>query len=314
MGDGLAPGQDHQIYIILNPIAGHSYAEEIHSAFEESFSENGWTYEVYETTGKEDVSGVARKACERGVDLVIAAGGDGTVAEVVNGLIDTDVPLGILPVGTGNGLARSLQIPISIDEAMQLIAGEHRLQPVDAMRVGERVFVLNVSVGVSPRAMQNTPPEVKRRFGMLGYAWVILKEFFTHKPPRYNLVIDGHNIQVQATEILISNGSILKEPPVLLGPPEDMNDSEFEVHILTARTIFDYLRLAWSLLVHRERRKQDLRTLKVQKSILIEHTGRKQPVQADGEVIGWTPVEVQIVANALKVIAPVITDEESNQK
>ena len=293
-----------KIYVILNPIAGHSSAEALSALLEQHCGERGVVYEVYETTGKEDVAEIARQAVKEGAELVIAAGGDGTVAGVVNGLIKTQTPLGILPVGTGNGLARALRIPLDPQEALSLILGKHDLQPIDAMQVGDRHYMLNVSAGISSRAMRETPPEQKQRFGMLAYAWVIVQQLVGYEPRRYNLTIDGHQVQVRAAEVLVSNGTVLQDLPRIFGDPKDMNDGQFDVHILMARTIGDYLRLLGSLLVKPKERKAELRSLPVKKSIVLDAVQRSQPVQADGELIGRTPVEVTLVPGAIRIVVP----------
>jgi len=302
------PDPDIQhVYVILNPAAGTSSVDDTRALVAEHFSTRGWTYEIYETSGAEDedVAAIAREACEKGAGLVVAAGGDGTVAGVVNGLVHTGIPLGIIPAGTGNGLARSLNIPLEAEAAVRLIASEHIYQPLDAMKVGDQYFVLNVSAGISSRSMDETPAEQKQRFGMLAYARTILNQLSGSQRAQYRLLIDDHEVNVRAMEVLVSNGAPLKEGPFLLGPVEALNDDMFEVHILTARSLGEYLGLIWEMLTRRQGRKKELKTLPVKQRIRIEALDRPQAVQADGELIGETPVEVEVVSSALQVITPV---------
>jgi len=292
------------IWVVLNPVAGNASAADIRAALERHFSGNEWSYEIYETTGEEDVAELTRKACQDGANLVIAAGGDGTVAGAVNGLVHSGIPLGIVPVGTGNGLARALKIPLEMESALALIAGEHELFTIDAMQVDEQFFTLNVSVGISARAMRKTPAETKRRFGMAAYVWSILGETFGFSPRRFTLTLDTHQVEVTASEILVSNGVLLVEPPKPLGPPESFNDGYLDVYVITASALGDYLRMLWELVSKPNNRKQDLRNLTVKEKIVIDHPGRPQPVQADGELIGKTPVEILLVKDAVAVITP----------
>lgn len=300
-----------KIYIILNPIAGHSSAEELRNSIESCFNHSGLTFEIYETTGKEDVAEITRAACQKGADLVIAAGGDGTVAGVVNGLKNSGIPLGIVPVGTGNGLGRALSIPLEPEAALAVIAGDHKTIKLDAMQVGDQFYNLNVSAGLSARAMRDTPVAVKRRFGMLGYAWTIIKEFISVRPRRFSLNVDGHAVNISASEILVSNGAFLKEPPFPLGPPESFNDGQFDIYILTARSLASYLRIVWNFIFYAGR-KSDLRHLTVTEKVSIDTIHHPQPVQADGEVIGHTPVEIKVVHDALTVIVPKETPSSNN--
>ncbi|HEX7973079.1 MAG TPA: diacylglycerol kinase family protein [Anaerolineales bacterium] len=293
-----------KIFVILNPVGGHSNPDSIRRALDESCTSLGWSYEIYETTGKENVADITRAACQRGIDMVIAAGGDGTVAEVVNGMVNSPIPLGIIPVGTGNGLARALSIPLNPADAIKLLADGHQVMAIDAMQVGDKFYVLDVSAGISSRAMRDTSTEQKRRFGVVAYAWIILRQLLTFQPRRYNLIIDGHQVQVSAAEILVSNGVLLEKPPFPLGPREYFNDGQFNVYVLLARNLLDYLRLIGQFLINPKKRKAELRSLTVKQSISIDAVRRTQPVQADGELIGRTPVEVCIVPNAIQVIVP----------
>jgi YegS/Rv2252/BmrU family lipid kinase len=303
------PERAVKIFVILNPVAGHASAEEIRQELEAHSQEHGWEYEIYETTGDEDVSKITRQACKQGATIVMAAGGDGTVSGVVNGLIGSNVPLAILPVGTGNGLARALSIPLKPRDAIHLLAEGYEVMDVDAMQVGDRYFVLNVSAGISPRAMRDTDTDLKRRFGILAYAWTIL-QLTLHNPPRpYKVTMDGRSSQVRAVEILASNSALFKDGSFSLSDRESINDSAFDVYIVTAQDLRDYMRLAWGLLRDPTPHKRELRSVNVKEYLKIESLRNPQPVQADGEVIGHTPVEVRVAPDAIRVIVPVQKDE-----
>jgi len=292
-----------RIYVILNPIAGHADVEKVRAGLEKLSQARGWQYQVYETTGDENVSEIAGQACRDGAQLVVAAGGDGTIAAVVNGLVHTGIPLGVIPVGTGNGLARAMQIPLDLNSAIQLLAGDYILQDMDAMQVDSRHFVLNVSAGISARSMQETETEEKQKFGMLAYAKTIIQDALENEPSLFTLTLDGIQVQVRASEVLVSNGEVLKEPPLIFGACESFADGRMEVNILTASKPTEYLRLAWDLLVDPDH-KNDVHDMSVREKITLEIEGEPQPVQADGEVIGQTPVEIQLVRNALQVLVP----------
>lgn len=292
------------IFVVINPVAGRSEVQEILDLLEAHSSEHGWRCEVYETTGKEDISAIAGAACKEGAELVLAAGGDGTITGVANGLIHTGIPMGIIPVGTGNGLARALSIPLNVKEAVGLISGPYSLRTIDALQVNDRHYILNVSVGISSRSMQKTGHEQKQRFGMAAYLWTILNEVIGVRPRRFDLLVDGHQLQVRASEILVANGAILQTPLDLFGSAESFHDGQVEAHILTAQSLASYLNLAWQLLLRPQGRKQDLRKLTVRDSIKIAALHHPQPVQADGEEIGETPVEIRVKPQALQVIVP----------
>ena len=293
-----------QALVILNPGAGSANIDSVRQALAHTLGERGWMYDVHEITGDDDVAAVVRAACSRGVEVVIAAGGDGTVASVVNGLWQTSACLGILPLGTGHILARAMSIPTTPEQAKERIVGAHAVQPLDVMRVADQAFVLNVSAGLSARAMRDTRSEDKRRFGMLAYAWTIARDLLQLQPRYFNLTVDGRQVQVRASEVLVANGTFLHEPPFPYGPPAEFNDQQLNVYILTARTLADYLRLIWALLRRSTKQQIALHTLQIRTSITIDALRRPQPVQADGEWIGQTPITVELVPSAVRLIVP----------
>jgi diacylglycerol kinase (ATP) len=293
-----------KIFTILNPVAGRSGDANIHELLDKQLTDRGIDYEIYETTGEGEISEVSRRARQSGFDIVVAAGGDGTVAAVLNGLVHSEVPMGILPVGTGNGLARALKIPLKVEEALQTITDEHQVLDLDTMRVGKRYFVMNVSIGISSRAMKDTPPDEKQKKGLLAYVQTILEDLEEVETSRFQLTIDGHELQVDASEVLVSNGKIIKKPPFLFGTRETMSDGRLDINVLKAKQTREYLQLAWDLLVEPEKSKSVLKDLTVREKVRIQVQGKPQPVQADGELIGESPVEVVLVPKSVHVIAP----------
>jgi diacylglycerol kinase (ATP) len=296
-------GSGQKVFVVFNPKAGkEDQADEIRAALARHFTSPPWTPEIYETTGQEDVAAICRAACKRGASLVIAAVGDGTVVGVANGLVHSLVPLGILPLGTGNDLARVLSIPLKLDEALDLLTGDHAVAQVDALHVGERFFFSNVSVGISPQVMKDTKSMQKKRFGRLAYLWTMIKQSDIFHLHRYRLTVDGQSQSINASEIVISNTTLLEAPPHVFGPPETLSDGQFEVYMVMAQTWGDFVQLMWDMLRRPGHSAAKLSHLVVKRSIRIEAVGSPQLAQADGEVIGHTPMEILLVQKAIHVI------------
>ena len=293
-----------RIFVVVNPIAGGADVAKIRQILDRQLQKDGGTAEIYETTGDEDLAAIVRAACESQPDVVVAAGGDGTVAGVISGLVGGDIPLAILPAGTGNGLARALSIPLALEEAAGLLAADHRLVAIDVMRVGDRYYVLNVSAGISSRAMRATRVEQKRRFGILAYFWVLLKELVAYQPRWYRLQMDDQIVRERASEVIVTNASHLKNSNFTFGSPEDLSDGCLDVYIITARNLLDYLNLAWQTLFSARERPSKLKSFEISSSITIEAPGSALPVQADGETLGTTPVTVDLLPAVLQVIVP----------
>jgi diacylglycerol kinase (ATP) len=299
---GLVP-RVRKAFLVLNPVAGQAYSNEIRRTFALFFPPDEWRFDILETTGAESIEGMVRDACLKGVDLVIAAGGDGTVGRVANGLRGTDVPLGILPVGTGNILARGLMLPLGMEAAIRLLAGDHDLMELDALAVGGQWYLLNVSVGITAHTVRNMVPEQKRHFGILAYLFTAL-QWLGWQPRRFAMVVDGKERWVRASEILVSSGEVLRDLSIPVGPPSTFGDGKLEAYIVKARSALDYLAVVWNMIFRRGKRQPGLRHIPVRSMIRIDSGGTKLPVQSDGDPIGTTPVEIHLVPKAIRVIVP----------
>lgn len=296
--------EKQNIYAIINPAAGNADLETIERALADLCQENGWNYEFYKTSGTENLSEVTRRACANGFTVVAAAGGDGTVAGVADGLINTGIPLVIIPAGTGNGLARAMKIPLEVEKATKLLAQDHCLHEIDAIRVEDKFYVLNVSAGISSAAMQQTASDEKKKKGILAYAETIAKDLPKIEASVFDLEIDGVNLQVEAVEVLISNGRILKESPLLFGPRTSFKDGQFEVNILTASNLSEYAGLVWDMVLNHGESNPNLQIFTVKKQVRIAVQNQSMLVQADGEVIGHTPVNIQLVPQGICLVVP----------
>jgi len=295
-----------KVFVVINPSAGkEGQVDGVREELARYFIAPRWTLEIHETAADEDMAAVCRAACERGASLVIAAGGDGTLVGVANGLVNGPVPLGIIPLGTGNDLARALTIPLKLDKAVELLAGSHVVMEVDALRVGGRHYFSNVSVGFSPEMMSGTTSGNKKRFGRLAYVLTMVRRASIFRQQRYLLTLDGRARSIRAVEVMISNTTLLENPPYVFGPPETLSDGQLEVYVVTARTLGDYMRLAWDLFARSGKPAAKLLHWTAGQSACIDTTRRARLVQADGEVIGRTPVIIQMVPKAIRVIIPI---------
>lgn len=294
------------IYTIVNPASGNADVRAVGQAMADLCQRNDWRNEVYRMSGKVDLDEVTGQALAQGATRVVAAGGDGTVAGVINGMVHSGIPLGIIPLGTGNGLARAMKIPLKIEAAVKLLEGEYSIQEIDAMRVNDKHYVLNVSAGISSRAMRETPSEEKQSKGILAYIETVLKDDSKDEAQVFRLEIDGHRLRVEAVEVLVSNGRILEESPLLFGTRDSFSDGQLEVNILRARNISEFVNLAWDLLLDVKEADSRLHNLSIHKRVRLDIDTEEQPmpVQADGEVIGQTPVNIDVVPKAVRVIVP----------
>ncbi|MBV1757667.1 MAG: diacylglycerol kinase family lipid kinase [Dethiosulfatibacter sp.] len=288
-------------YVVLNPVAGDNARELVLDALKTYFDDAGIDYEVYETAEEDKPGDIVRDRLENGkFDFVVAAGGDGTVSQVINGLIDSGLPLGIIPVGTGNMLARSLDLPLKIDKAVALISGPHVLKKIDAMRINNRICVLNASLGISAKVMRDTKSESKNRFGLLAYIWEALGKLFKIKRSYITINIDGKTTKHHAIEATVFNSGIIAETLYPKGPDIRIDDGHLDVLIISFKTIRDYP-LYILRMITKKTSKNLTDFIEANKSVMIESTV-SMPLQVDGEIFGTTPVEIEVLPSAITVI------------
>ncbi|MBX6315112.1 MAG: diacylglycerol kinase family lipid kinase, partial [Isosphaeraceae bacterium] len=228
---------------------------------------------------------------------------DGTVSGVAEGLVGTVIPLGIIPLGTANVLARELGIPVDLEGACALLAGPKALDSIDAMRVDGRHYFTQIGIGIDALMIRDTRTEAKRRFGRWAYLWTAGTRLLGFQPRRFTLSVDGQALRLRASQIVLANVGTLGQPPLRWGPNIDPRDGRINVCIIRARTAADYARLAWHVVRGRHRQNPNVRYLVAERSIAIT-AGKPLPVQADGEIIGTTPVAVAVVPRALHVVVP----------
>jgi YegS/Rv2252/BmrU family lipid kinase len=301
--DTPAETDTQRVFVILNPVAGSSAADEVRRALEQYFASTNRTCDYYETTGDEQLEDVVCEAMQHNFAMVVAAGGDGTVSGVASGLVRHDVPLGIIPIGTANVLAQELGIPLDIDAACRLLSEQPTVAHIDAMKVGNRHFFLQIGIGLDSLMIRDTDRGLKRRFGRLAYIWTGLKWLVGYQPVRFSLMIDGKQRRPRAAQVLIANGGTLGIPQFRWGPDIYPDDGSLNVCLIYARTLFDYLGIAWHMLTHRQKRSRKIRYYTAHDSIIV-NADDYLPVQADGEIIDEVPLHIEIIPGAVHIIVP----------
>jgi diacylglycerol kinase (ATP) len=288
-------------FVVLNPAAGKSAHEAVREALRRRFGASRIEYEVHETLKTQKVGEIVRARMREGFDLAVAAGGDGTVSDVIDGLVGVPKPLGIIPTGTGNLIARELGIPQDAEEAVEVIASAPRSRKIDAMRIGRRVFVLNASVGISAAVVGSTTRESKNRFGRIAYFGTAVWKVFTSRSRYLVVAVDGQAHEYRAVEAAIMNCGMLARTLHPKGPEISIDDGHLDVWILGPKAIRDYPRYIRGILGGRP---VDLaRFITAETSVTIR-SSVPIPVQADGDIIGATPLEVELLPGAVLVLVP----------
>lgn len=292
----------------MNPVAGFTDPELFRQRIKRIIARHNCEYTIHETREGDCLEPVIRKATEEGFQVFIAAGGDGTISEVASCLAYTDIPLGIMPSGTGNALAKTLGLPQDLGAALRLILGKHEIRQLDAVRVFEQYHVLNVGVGVTSAVVKQTTRPIKRRLGIFAYIYEAFKVLIGIQPYSFKLTIDGRKYHFRASEIFIACGGWLG----IQLPFSDLkilpDDGQVDVFVIKARNFWGYLTLAVDILFGKPDRAPQMRYFPARQEIYIE-TRKILPVQSDGDWIGETPVKIDICPQAVNIIVPHKDDE-----
>ena len=288
--------------VILNPPAVDKVKQGLLEVVSRHFAAARIEYEIYETRKEDRLGEIVRRRLLSGFDLVVAAGGDGTVSGVSDGLVGNAIPLGIIPTGTGNLIAHELNIPDEAEAAVALITSGSRTRRIDAMRIGKRAYFLNVSVGISASVVGETTRTSKGRFGRIAYVVTAIRKVLSSRPRYLVVEVDGKAHPYRAVEVTVMNCGLLAKSFYPKGPDIRIDDGHLGVWILIMKTLWDYFRYVIEVVVG-SAVNREAQFIRAGKTVRIR-SNRPLTVQADGDIIGTTPVEVEVLPGALTVLVP----------
>jgi YegS/Rv2252/BmrU family lipid kinase len=249
-----------------------------------AMGDHGWDEPLWlETTPEDPGLGQAKSAVAAGVDLVLACGGDGTVAACAEGVAGTGVGLAIIPLGTGNLLARNVGLPLGLEEALEVgLGGVQRA--IDAGRVNGRMFVVMAGLGLDANMLNGASEPLKKRLGWLAYAISAVRHL-GDRPMRVTVSADGGRPRrMRVSALIVGNVGLLQAGLPLL-PEAEPDDGTLDAIALLARGVTGWLAIAAHILL---RRPAHGRVYRVQFTELEVRVSHAQPWELDGEVMGAT--------------------------
>ncbi len=290
----MATSPDREIFVILNPAARGERAR----AMKDYVQEISAQASIKLTSSPGEAGFLAKRAVERGARIIVAAGGDGTINEVVNGIANTQASLGILPAGTMNVFALELGIPFDLEEAWEIIL-RGRTRTIDLPRAGNKSFVQMAGVGLDAQTVKETTREFKKLFGPLSYVFNVIR-IAAQKQPHITVTLKDGSTHVAAF-VLIGNGRFYGGPFPMF-KEASLDDGLLEVYLFKSHRHWNLIRYftTGSLgLIHFNKDVVHLKTDQV-----TFDADREVAVEIDGELIGQLPITFSISPKSLKVIVP----------
>lgn len=296
-----------KISFIINPISGTQGKEQVLKWIDERLDKEKYAQEVVYTERAGHAVEIASQKAREGVHAVVAIGGDGTINEIARSLVHTQTALGIIPCGSGNGLARHLQIPMEPKKAIDII-NEGLIDVIDYGKINEVPFFCTCGVGFD--AFVSLKFSKAGRRGPLTYLEKTLLESLKYRSETYELEMDGSTLRYKAFLIACGNASQYGNN-AYIAPQATLTDGLLDVTILEPFTVLDVPSLSFQLFNKTIDQNSRIKTFRCQ--TLRIHRSKPGVVHFDGDpMMMGNNIDVKIIQKGLQVIVPRTTGKEAS--
>lgn len=296
-----------KISFIINPISGTQGKEQVLKWIDERLDKEKYAQEVVYTERAGHAVEIASQKAREEVHAVVAIGGDGTINEIARSLVHTQTALGIIPCGSGNGLARHLQIPMEPKKAIDII-NEGLIDVIDYGKINEVPFFCTCGVGFD--AFVSLKFSKAGRRGPLTYLEKTLLESLKYRPETYELEMDGSTLRYKAFLIACGNASQYGNN-AYIAPQATLTDGLLDVTILEPFTVLDVPSLSFQLFNKTIDQNSRIKTFRCQ--TLRIHRSKPGVVHFDGDpMMMGNNIDVKIIQKGLQVIVPRTTGKEAS--
>jgi YegS/Rv2252/BmrU family lipid kinase len=303
MDRGLARGgrlpATRRLLVIWNPGAGGGADDDVderRGAIQAALAAHGIDAELFESDSEASADRRVDAALDEDFEAIVAAGGDGTVRSVAFRLLERDVALGILPLGTAMNVARSLGIPLELEGAAAVLASG-AVRPVDVGEVRRRPFLEIASIGLGAEVLAEATHVGE---GRVHAALDLLRKAWRYRRSRVRLQLDGREVRGHALMLAVANGAYTGRG-IELAPTARLDDGRFDVLLYEGFGAFGLAAHLARVLLGRP---HDERVRRYRASTVRVSTHRPLPVRLDSTDVGTTPVELVTRPGALRVITP----------
>jgi YegS/Rv2252/BmrU family lipid kinase len=306
--EGAVSTYSDRTFIILNPIAGQDPPARLRRMIGGAFAARSAHFDLVETSGPGHATELARHAAEQGYRAVCVVGGDGTLAEVVTGLVGSEVPLAIIPRGTANQVATNLQIPTELEAAIDVVV-QGKTTKMDLGRIDGRAFALVAGAGYDAAVMAAATRPLKDRWGFGAYIYAAVKQALTAEPVEFTIVADDNEIRINAVSVMLANMGELFASFIPVGlplapkPTLSWQDGLLDVVIIAPRNLPEFAAVLWRAATRQF--SGDSRLIHLQAREVSIYADPPIAVQVDGDASGiTTPVHARVDERGIRVIVP----------
>lgn len=286
-----------KVLFIVNPISGTTSKEQILECIEQTLDKEQVEWEIARTSYKGHASVLAREAVTLNCDVAVAIGGDGTVNEVARALVHTNTALGIIPCGSGNGLARHLEIPMDYKKAVDLVQ-DGIIRTLDYGTINDLPFFCTCGVGFDAFVSFKFAEAGKR--GLLTYLENTLKEGLRYKPETYEIEDEEGTIKLKAFLIACANASQYGNN-AYIAPAASMEDGLMDVTVMEPFTVLDAPQIAFQLFNKTIDQNSHIKTFRTRK--LHIHRQTEGVVHYDGDpIVMGKDIDVELIPGGLKAL------------
>lgn len=287
-----------KVCFIVNPISGIGRQKVIEKLIDEHLDRTIFDYEIAYTKAAKHAIELSKEAASRNIDIVVAVGGDGSVNETAKGLVGSNTAMAIIPTGSGNGLARHLNIPLNLKKAMKLINNGKETR-IDSIQLNNETFVNVAGIGFDAHIGWQFAKYGKRGFS--SYIKVIMREFPKYKAQDFEIIIEGKSIIKNAYLISFANGSQWGNN-AHIAPNADIRDGILDIAILKDFKIFSALSIGYKLLKKTLHESAHLEILKA-KEVIVKQKGNIAHIDGEPLEVG-NELKIKVNPLSLKVIVP----------
>ena len=298
--------QDRPITLIVN--VNSRRGRESFQLAQDALRAAGLEIEAHAVKSLDETEKLLKREIESNAKFVIMGGGDGTLSYAAGRLVHSETAMSVLPLGTGNTFARSIGIPLDLEDACKTIASGW-IENIDIGRVNDKYFLNSVALGLSAEIAGALSNDVKKKLGLLAWPVVGFRVLASHRPLVLRVIAAERTYSVRTHQLLIVNGRYVAGP-IVAAPNASVQSRQFDVFVLGGATRASLYQTAWHWLRGRHIDDPQARFFTTQK-LRVESLRRPLKASVDGEINERTPLDLEILPGALRVVVPHNFDAET---